>query len=63
LAVATFLAYQPVWHAGFIWDDDELLTNNPVVKSAGGLSRAWFTASTLDYYPMTFSLWWLEWRL
>jgi Flp pilus assembly protein TadD len=63
LAVATFLAYQPVWHAGFIWDDDELLTNNPVVKSAAGLYRPWFTASTLDYYPMTFSLWWLEWRL
>ncbi len=60
---ATFLAYQPVWHAGFIWDDDELLTNNPVVKSADGLWRSWFTASTLDYYPMTFSLWWLEWQV
>ena len=63
LAIATFLAYQPVWHAGFIWDDDELLTNNPVVKSADGFYRPWFSASTLDYYPMTFSLWWLEWRL
>jgi tetratricopeptide (TPR) repeat protein len=63
LVVAAFLAYQPVWHAGFIWDDDELLTNNPVVKSADGWYRPWFTASTLDYYPMTFSLWWLEWRL
>jgi tetratricopeptide (TPR) repeat protein len=60
---AVFLAYQPVWHAGFIWDDDELLTNNPVVKSADGFYRPWFTASTLDYYPMTFSLFWLEWRL
>jgi len=63
LFVAIFLAYQPVWHAGFIWDDDELLTNNPVIKSADGFYRPWFTASTLDYYPMTFSLWWLEWRL
>ena len=63
LVAATFLAYQPVWHAGFIWDDDELLTNNPVVKSADGLWRSWFTASTLDYYPMTFSLWWLEWQV
>ena len=63
LVFATLLVYQPVWHAGFIWDDDELLTNNPVVKSAHGLSRAWFTTSTLDYYPMTFTLWWLEWRM
>src|SRR5208283_1170947 len=23
LALATILAYQPVWHAGFIWDDDD----------------------------------------
>jgi tetratricopeptide (TPR) repeat protein len=63
LVMGVILAYQPVWHAGFIWDDDELLTINPVVKSADGLYRAWFTTSTLDYYPMTFTLWWLEWRL
>ena len=63
LVVGVFLAYQPVWHAGFIWDDDEFLTDNPVLKSANGLYRAWFTASTLDYYPMTFSLFWFEWRI
>ena len=22
LVVATFIAYQPAWRAGFIWDDD-----------------------------------------
>ncbi|MGD0816575.1 MAG: tetratricopeptide repeat protein [Verrucomicrobiota bacterium] len=63
LVTATFLAYQPVWHAGFIWDDDAVITKNPVLKSADGLWRPWFTACTVDYYPMTFSLWWLEWRL
>jgi tetratricopeptide (TPR) repeat protein len=68
LVVITLMAYQPVWHAGFIWDDDEFLTDNPVIKSvdfksADCLQRLWFTASTPDYYPMTFSLWWLESRL
>jgi tetratricopeptide (TPR) repeat protein len=63
LLVATFAVYQPVWHAGFIWDDDELLTDNPVIKKAGGWYLPWFTASTLDYYPMTFTVWWLEWHL
>jgi tetratricopeptide (TPR) repeat protein len=63
LVVVTFIAYQPVWRAGFIWDDDEFLTDNPVIKSADGLYRLWFTASTPDYYPMTFSMLWLEWRL
>jgi tetratricopeptide (TPR) repeat protein len=63
LAAVTIMAYQPVWHAGFIWDDDALLTNNPVIKSADGLYRLWFTAATPDYFPMTSSMLWLEWRL
>jgi tetratricopeptide (TPR) repeat protein len=63
LVVATMIVYQPVWHAGFIWDDDKVLADNPVIESADGLYRLWFTASTPDYYPMTFSMWWLEWRI
>jgi len=63
LAIVTFIAYQPVWRAGFIWDDNSFLTDNPVIKSADGLSRIWFTTSTPDYFPMTSSMLWLEWRL
>jgi tetratricopeptide (TPR) repeat protein len=63
LVVATIIAYQPVWHADFIWDDDKFLTDNPVIKSADGLYRLWFTASTPDYFPMTSSMLWLEWRM
>jgi tetratricopeptide (TPR) repeat protein len=63
LVVVTLMAYQPVWHAGFIWDDDIFLTDNPVIKSADGLYRLWFTAVTPDYYPVTSSMLWLEWRL
>ncbi|MGA2557294.1 MAG: hypothetical protein ABSG04_13570, partial [Verrucomicrobiota bacterium] len=63
LVAVTLLAYQPVWHAGFIWDDDKFLTDNPVIKSADGLYRLWFSAATPDYYPMTSSLLWLEWHI
>jgi tetratricopeptide (TPR) repeat protein len=59
----TVIAYQPVWHAGFIWDDVDSLTNNPVIKSADGLYQMWFTAGTSDYYPMTSSMLWVEWRI
>jgi hypothetical protein len=31
LAPAIFLACQLAWHAGFIWDDDYYLTQNPCV--------------------------------
>jgi tetratricopeptide (TPR) repeat protein len=68
LIVATFIAYQPVWHAGFIWDDDNFLTEHPAItgvnfKNPDALYRLWFTESAPDYYPLTFSLWWLEWHL
>jgi protein O-mannosyl-transferase len=63
LVVVTILAYQPVWHAGFIWDDDVLITDNPMVKASDGLYRFWFTTEAPDYWPLTSTVWWLEWRM
>jgi tetratricopeptide (TPR) repeat protein len=63
LVAVTLIAYQPVWHAGFIWDDDMFLTDNPIIKRADGLYRLWFTTSSPDYFPMTSSMLWLEWRM
>ena len=31
LGLLTMLAYQPVWHAGFIWDDDTFLVDYPLI--------------------------------
>jgi hypothetical protein len=28
LLAGTILAYRPVWHAGFIWDDERHVTEN-----------------------------------
>jgi hypothetical protein len=64
LVVAVVAAYQPVWHAGFIWDDDDHVTNNPVLRSPGGLESIWFKpASTIQYYPLVYSSFWAEYRL
>jgi len=60
---AVIIAYQPVWHAGFIWDDDTFLVNNPLIKQANGLYQFWFTTKAPDYFPLTSTTLWLEWRL
>jgi Tfp pilus assembly protein PilF len=62
LVAITFLAYAPVWHAGFVWDDETLITDNRLIKAEDGLYRFWFTTEARDYYPLSSSLAWLEWR-
>ena len=61
----TILAYQPVWHAGFVWDDDAHVTENPWVKSVDGLQRVWTRkgGSLQQYYPLTFTVFWAEYHL
>ncbi len=65
LVAAVFLVYQPAWRGGFIFDDDLHLLNNPVLKT-GGFVRAWTPGSYINYWPLTFTVYRLEfeaWRL
>jgi len=63
LVVGTVLAYLPAWHAGLIWDDRSFIMDNPLIRRADGLWRFWFSTEPVDYYPVTSTLWWIEWRL
>ena len=63
LIAATLAAYWPVLNAGFIWDDTTFLLANPLIKNSGGLYDLWFATRTPDYFPMTSTSLWLEWRL
>jgi tetratricopeptide (TPR) repeat protein len=63
LVAATFVAYQPAWHGGVLWDDQGFLTK-PALESASGLRRIWFEVGAAQgYYPLLHSLFWLEHRL
>jgi tetratricopeptide (TPR) repeat protein len=63
LVVATFVAYQSVWHAGFIWDDDDHFTKNPAMLSVDGLRQIWSSIAVSRYYPLTLTSFWVERQL
>ena len=56
LVVAVIAAYQPAWRAGFIWDDDNYVTHNPLLTASDGLRRIWFsTDSPSQYFPLVYT--------
>src|SRR5580692_1355925 len=63
LALVTFAAYWPALHGGFIWSDESFLTRNPMMQAPDGLYRFWFTTEPADYWPVTATSFWVEWRL
>jgi len=62
LIVAVALVYQGVWGAGYIWDDDAVLTENHVIVGPLGLKEIW-TTSAADICPLTLTTFWLEHKL
>ena len=62
LVVAVFLVYQPAWQGGFLWDDDIHLLDNPVLKP-GGLAKVWVPGGYLNYWPLTFTAYWLQFKI
>ena len=64
LTLVTLLAYIPAIRGGFIWDDDDYVTENPVLSHPGGFRALWFFPdSTPQYYPLVFSTFWMEYHL
>jgi tetratricopeptide (TPR) repeat protein len=63
LAGLVILVYFPALKGGFIWDDDDFLTQNPLISAPDGLRRLWLTAQSPDYWPLTYTTLWLEWRI
>jgi hypothetical protein len=63
--VATFLAYLPALHGGFVWDDDSWTTGlSALFQNASGLRSIWFHPTVLQqYYPLTATTFWLDYQL
>jgi protein O-mannosyl-transferase len=54
-----FLAYLPVRHAGFIWDDEHHLTENPCIVGPLGLKDIW-TSAAANYFPLMLTNLWVQ---
>lgn len=64
LLIATVIVYLPSLRAGFIMDDNAMLTDNPLIAAADGIGRFWYTAQPANFFgPVTASTLWIEWRL
>src|ERR1017187_2324937 len=61
IVLLVFLAYLPALRGGFIWDDDEYVTDNPLLTAPDGLRRIWFSMdSPSQYFPLTYTVFRIE---
>src|SRR6185312_186903 len=63
ITLVALAAYLPTLRNGFVWDDDTFLTDNALIKAPDGLRRFWLTTEPPDYWPVTSTTLWAEWRL
>ena len=65
LILLTLLVYSPVMHdgGGWVWDDVGMILENRFVQADGGLADIWFSKKLPDYWPLTSTTFWIEWRL
>ena len=63
IVAACLWIYQPVMHGDWLWDDDTLLTANSDLLTTQGLWNIWFNPATPDYFPLTITALWVQWRV
>jgi Flp pilus assembly protein TadD len=63
IVLAGLWIYSPAYHGDWLWDDDQLLTANPVVQSGTlqGLSKLWFKPDGADFFPLSYTALWAQW--
>jgi len=63
IILAVVLPYLPALRGGFVWDDEPLITANPLLRTASGLAEIWSGSRTADYFPVTNTVFWIEYHL
>lgn len=63
LVLATVLVYVPAYDGAFLWDDDVHVSQNPFLQNWDGLKQLWHIYARPQYYPMTYTSFWLDYRI
>ncbi len=63
LIVVTCACYWPALNGDFQWDDGVLVRDNQLLRSLSGLRDIWASTKPYDYFPLTYTSFWLEWPL
>src|SRR5437762_8370981 len=63
IILAGVLPYLPAFGGGFVWDDQPLITANPLMRTPSGLAEIWSGSRTADYFPVTNTVFWIEHHL
>ena len=56
------LAYGSTVKSDMLWDDTVMVSENAVMRMPDGLPRIWRGQDVVDYFPLTYSLFWLQYR-
>lgn len=59
VTIVCAIVYFPAVHGAPIWDDHDFVFNNPLVTSPDGLGRIWLSTENADYWPITYSCFWV----
>ncbi len=46
-----------------LWDDVSYIRDNPLLRTPEGLYKIWFSFDAPQYYPLTFTSYWIEYQL
>ena len=60
IILAVALPYLPALRGGFVWDDEPLITANPLLRTPSGLAEIWSGSRIADYFPVTNTVFWIE---
>jgi Tfp pilus assembly protein PilF len=73
IILAGLWVYSPSYHGDWLWDDDQLLTQNLTVQhrvspdpnvppdSLRTLAKLWFNPDGADYFPLSYTALWAQW--